>query len=257
MTEALFVPQGDGRYLATEHTGGPWDPRLQHGGPPAALLVHELQRLPGLGGPMVRVAVDILGPVPVGELAVRAEVTRPGRSVELLTAELIAGGRPAVRASAWRVADRTLELPAGAGRPPEAAPERPDTELPDSPGPGGLLAAMAWRVTDGAWGQPGPMTVWARLRLPLVADEDTSPLSRLMVLADCGNGVSGELPLDSWLYINPDLDVHLLRPPAGEWFCIEAQTSLHARGFGLATSRLFDVDGQVGHGSQSLYVAPR
>lgn len=257
MTEALFLPLGDGHYLATEHTSGPWDPRLQHGGPPAALLADAIDDLPGLTGPVTRVAVDILGPVPVGEIEVRAEVTRPGRSVELLTAELVAGGRLAVRASAWRLVKRELDLPADAGRPPVPAPVMPDAELPESPGPGGLLAAMAWRVSEGSWGEPGPMTVWGRLRLPLVAGKPTLPLSALLVLADCGNGASGELPLDQWLYINPDLNVHLLRPPAGDWFCLQAETGLSRHGLGLATSRLYDIGGLVGHGAQSLYLAPR
>jgi len=257
VTDALFRPLGAGRYEATEHTSGPWDPRLQHGGPPAALLADAITRLPGLTGPITRIAVDILGPTPVGEVHVAAQVARPGRSVELLTAELVAGGRPAVRASAWRVVEQELRLPAGAGTGPAPPPPLPADELTKPPGAGGLLAAMSWRVVSGNWAEQGPMTVWGRLDLPLVAGEPTGPLSRLMVLADCGNGVSAELPIGEWLYINPDLVVHLTRPPGGEWFCLQARTALHERGFGLATSRLYDEAGPVGFGAQSLFLSRR
>ena len=100
--------------------------------------------------------------------------------------------------------------------------------------------------------------MWARMRGPLVDGEQPSGLQRLMVLADCGNGISSALPLDGWLFINPDLSVHLTRPPEGEWLCLQAQTRVDAaRGFGLASSRLFDRQGQVAVGAQSLFVASR
>src|SRR5512133_2404155 len=38
MSEAFFEVRGPGRFRATELTRGPWDPGLQHAGPPAALL---------------------------------------------------------------------------------------------------------------------------------------------------------------------------------------------------------------------------
>ena len=39
---ALYVPTDDG-FEATALTIGPWDPRLQHAGPPAALLAREAE----------------------------------------------------------------------------------------------------------------------------------------------------------------------------------------------------------------------
>jgi len=63
------------------------------------------------------------GPVPVGELTLRSEVTRPGRSVELVEAVLTAGGRTppaappggsaAPPAPPSRRADRRPARPAG------------------------------------------------------------------------------------------------------------------------------------------------
>ena len=255
--DAFFVPLGDRRFASTEHTGGPWDPTLQHGGPPAALLARTIEQEPAQWPAVVaRMSVDILGPVPVDEVEVRARVLRPGRSVELLQAELDAGGRVAVRATAWRVREAWHELPA---RPvvPHPVPRFPDADAVIPDWPGGYLRAMQWRVADGAWNAPGPATVWGRMRVPLVPDEEPSGLQRVMALADSGNGVSNVLPQGDWLFINPDLTVHMAAEPQGEWICLDAATSVDPHGFGLATSRLFDREQLVARGAQSLYVGPR
>ena len=90
MTDAYFEPLGDGRFRATEHTSGPWDPGSQHAGPPSALLARALEALaPDPARMLARVTLEILGPVPVDEVEVQAAVVRPGRSVEMLEAELL------------------------------------------------------------------------------------------------------------------------------------------------------------------------
>lgn len=104
---------------------------------------------------------------------------------------------------------------------------------------------------------PGPAAVWAKMRYPLVADEEPTPLERVLAIADSGNGVSWELDLNRWHFINPELTVHLHREAVGEWICLDAQTTISAGGAGLATSVLSDLDGPVGVGAQSLLVAPR
>ena len=42
--DAFYRPLGPGRYLATAHCGGPWDPALQHAGPPEALIASPFNR---------------------------------------------------------------------------------------------------------------------------------------------------------------------------------------------------------------------
>src|SRR3954447_5189490 len=77
--DAFYLPLGDGRFISTEHTGGPWDPRLQHAGPPSALMTRAIEAAPGAWpGHVVRVSVDILGPVPVAEVGVRTQTLRSG-----------------------------------------------------------------------------------------------------------------------------------------------------------------------------------
>jgi hypothetical protein len=254
--EPFYVPLGDDRWSSTVHTTGPWDARSQHGGPPAALLGRAIERCAPRDDVLVaRMTVEILGAVPVGEVAVRSRVLRPGRSVELVEAVLSAGGRDAARASAWRVKRTAQE-----GVPPRGtpAPPMPDESAP-LPGGGwvdGYLSAVEWRFAVGRFDAAGPATVWTRLRHPLVPDEEPSPLQRVLAVADSGNGLSSELDL-SWYFINPELTVHLHREVVGEWVCVAAQTAISPGGAGLATTVLHDLDGPVGVGAQSLLVAPR
>lgn len=259
MTSAYYLPTTDDQvFTATDATGGPWDAMLQHGGPPSALLAraaeHEAGRWPCT---VVRMAVEILGPVPVGEVSVASHVARPGRSVELVEAELSVGGRVAVRARAWRIRRAELDLPPIVAVPSERPP-MPETPAPPPEGwPGGFVRSLDARFSAGGWQLPGPATMWARMRPQLVDGEEPSGLQRLMTLADCGNGVSSALPIGDWVFINPDLTVHLCRYPSGEWLCIDAATTAVRHGFGLATSTLYDEYGRVGHGAQSLFIDAR
>jgi hypothetical protein len=252
--EAFYLPAGPDRYLATEHTVGPWTSTDQHGGPPAALLVRAIERLLPAGDWVLgRISIDLLGPVPVAEATIAARELRPGRAVRLLEAELSVGGRVAARATAWwhRHGDT-----GAVATPVPSAPIRPSAADPPD-WPGGYLAAIEWRWVSGHFQEPGPATVWARQRVPLLPDEPTSPTQRVLVIADSGNGVSNRLPMQSWLFINTELTVHLLRPPAGEWLCLEADTRIGTDGTGLAVSRLGDDRGEFGRGAQALVVRPR
>jgi Thioesterase-like superfamily len=255
MTEAFYESLGGGRYRAGDHTRGPWDPEFQHAGPPAALLGRALERCePRDGMVFARLTFDILGPIPVGEVVVAARVARPGRSVELLEGELTAAGRAAVIVRAWRV--RAADAPTVGDAQP---PPRPSGAAPPPPGLDrfGYGDAVEMRFAAGSWAQPGPATVWTRLRHPLLADEQLTGLQRVLAVADSGNGVSGVLALDKWLYINPELTLHVQREAQGEWICLDAVTTISAGGAGVARSVLSDDDGVVGHGAQSLLVRPR
>jgi hypothetical protein len=136
--------------------------------------------------------------------------------------------------------------------------------VPELPAPrgdeawtGGYLQAMEWRWLRGHFTEAGPATVWTRMRIPLVEGEEPTPTQRVLVTADSGNGVSGVLPLAGWLYVNTELTVHLLRPPVGEWVCLDAVTEIGPTGGGVAASTLSDAAGPVGRGAQALLVRPR
>ena len=96
-----------------------------------------------------------------------------------------------------------------------------------------------------------------RMRQPLVAGEEPSPLQRVLVVADVGNGVSAVLDWRRYLFINVDLTVHLERMPEGEWVCVDAVTLPQPNGVGTAESVLSDERGRIGRAIQTLLVAER
>ena len=259
MTLAFYEPAGDDVFRSTPATAGPWDPAAQHGGPPSALIGRALERCqPRADTRLARVTVEILGPVPVGELRVRARVARPGRRVELVEAAVESGGREVLRATGWRIAIAAGKCPAI--RHPNAPPPRPASAQDfsfDGADGFGYGDAVEWRFASGAPDRPGPAAVWTRLRGGVVAGEEPTGWQRVLAVADSGNGISAELPLRQWLFINPELTVHLVRPPVGEWVCVQARTTASADGIGLAQTAISDLDGRIGAGAQSLLVAPR
>lgn len=256
MTEAIFERLGDGVFSATEYARGPWDPNAQHGGAPAALLAGELENHePQPHMRIVRVTYELLRPVSLGELHVSTEMVRPGKRVQLLDAALSApDGTELVRARAVRVA----RAPLGAGTLVEETPAAPEN-FPTSPAPWGEKAlpggGVEIRFTEGALNKPGPATAWFRLRVPVIAGEQPTPLQRLMVAADFPNGISSELDWHEWLFINPDLTVYVEREPRGEWVALQAHTRITEGETALAQAVLFDTEGRVGRSLQSLYVA--
>jgi hypothetical protein len=263
VADAFFVPTDDPeRFLATPYTEGPWDAGLQHAGPPCALVARAVERLPTTTpgtASVARLTVEILGAVPVTEVTVRAAVARPGRSVELVEADLLADDRLVLRARAWRIRDAAVDLPdealVGPAQPPARPPE--PTAFVDPLWQAGYLRAIEWRFVEGHFERPGPATVWARQRVPLVAGEEPTGLQRLMALADSGNGLSRTLDMADWWFINTELTVHLFRQPVGEWMCVQASTTLGRHGVGLAETVLSDDEGAVGRGAQALLVGRR
>jgi hypothetical protein len=259
--EPFYERAGD-RFLATELTRGPWDPGAQHAGPPAALLGREIERLPDAAEFQVgRVTCEILRSVPIAPLLVSARVVRPGRRVQLVEAELRDGdGEPLMRASAWRIRTAEVKIPAEAmvAWPPPPGPEQgSEAEFFPTGQELGYHSAMECRFVAGGFVEPGPATVWLRMRHPLLAGEQPSPLQRVLIAADVGNGVSASLDYQRYLFINVDLTVHLERMPEGEWVCVDAMTLPQPHGVGTAESVLSDRRGRLGRALQTLLISQR
>jgi Thioesterase-like superfamily len=262
LPRALYVPADDG-YEATALTIGPWDPGLQHAGPPAALLAREVERTGGIeGGQAVRLAYDILGPVPVGPVSVRASVVRPGRRIELVEAVLSgADERPLMRLTAWRMRvreDGVVPPPAVAAHPAPAGPEESRQE------DAGFFAtdvayhrALDWRFAAGSFNSPGPATAWTSPRCELVEGEPITALEHLLVMTDAASGISAALDWTRATFANVDLTVALHRPPRGDWLGMDATTVLGDTGAAQCFAVLFDADGPVGRSAQALFVEPR
>ncbi len=237
-------------------TAGPWSTTAQHGGPPAALLARAIEHLPEATGAVVgRFTMDLWGPVPMTPVRVRAVLLRPGRSVRLVEAELVdvARDRVVATAHAW------LFPVTDAGPAPVTDP------LPHGPADGvrrerprgwsgGYLDAIEWSWMSGRLDAPGAGVVW--MRSPdLVEGEAISPVQRLLACVDSASGAGAALDVAEWKFLNTDLTVHVLRPPIGEWVCLDARTTLGPGSVGIATSDVYDEVGLVARSTQALLVA--
>jgi Thioesterase-like superfamily len=265
--DPIFIPSGSGqagrhRYHATELARGPWDPESQHGGAPAALLMHALDELPGREQlELARITYEFMRPVPLGDLDVHAEVVRDGRRVQMLEASVHRpDGTEVVRARALRV-QRAQDVPPEAAStvPPPPPPPEDGTEsdFPVRGGPMFSTHAMEIRFVQGGFHETGPATAWFRLRHPLLAGLEPTALERLAAAGDFGNGIASQVSWEEYVFINPDLTLYIERDPAGEWIGLESSMRIGAAGVGLAESVVFDRRGRVGRALQSLVIARR
>ncbi|MFC4604532.1 thioesterase family protein [Rhodococcus kronopolitis] len=265
---SYYVPLGrdaDGteRFASTPLTVSTWADTMQHGAPPSALLVRALERCqPREDARLTRVVVEILGPVPIAEIEVRAWVDRPGRRVELVVAELWAAGpdgtaRAVARGTGWRMqtADTVAAVHTGE---PVLAPvsQAHEVEMSGEFWGTGFVTSLDWRWLAEIGGR-GPGQVWARPTPVLVEGETLSPVQRLFTVADVANGVGAKLDPSKWTYLNTDLTVHLFREPEGEWVGISAETSYGPDGVGMCAGVLHDESGPVGRINQTLQIRRR
>ena len=101
---------------------------------------------------LARVTVEILGAVPITEIEASTSVSGRGARCELLAGEVRAGGRPVLRARAWRV----LRSPVGDRR--RAFCRWPCLQADEAPPPTlgetfGYAHAVEWRWAVGGWEQ--------------------------------------------------------------------------------------------------------
>jgi hypothetical protein len=261
--EPLFVPDG-GRLVPSEHTRGPWDDRHQHGGPAAALAARAVEAEVGSGFTVTRLTIELQRPVPIAPLTVTSQVTKPGRRVVRAEVTIAAGDETVVVARA--VAIRHADLPVGDEAPddgratvPEPGPEH-GTSLGFgviNEGPVFHRTGMDIRIVAGEPGRPGPKRAWLRLARPVVAGEEPSGLQRAAAAADFGNGLAWVLPYERWIFVNPDLTIHLARRPQGEWIALDATTLVSDEGTAMAEGVLYDRAGRLGRSAQSLILESR
>ncbi|MGF1427169.1 thioesterase family protein [Kitasatospora sp. LaBMicrA B282] len=258
--ESFYRNLGADRFESTGHTAGPWSPEAQHAGPPSALLGRAFERhQPREGFRIARVTLDIPRPVPVAELTVAVRTVRSGGRSELLEGELTAQGEVVMVARAWRMAASPQDTPALRPEPlpqPLPGPQSPDRLRGTAQN--GYVAAMEWRWPgETTFDHPGPGTVWARQRHPLVAGEADTPLTRALTLADSNWAVAFELDHVRQQVINTDVTLALHRDPVGEWLFLSSATAASPLGSGLALGRMDDELGDCGRVLQTLFVAGR
>jgi Thioesterase-like superfamily len=118
------------------------------------------------------------------------------------------------------------------------------------------LSAVEFKFVSGNFGELGPACAWGRPLVPLLDGEELTPMSRALLLADSGNGLSMTLDPARFIFINVDLTVALQRDPEGQWLLLESVTTTGGTGTGLARTQLSDASGAAGTALQTLLVAP-
>jgi hypothetical protein len=245
---------------STDGTRSNWDPEIQHGSPPLALMTKLIEELAADSGLRVgRVTLDILGAIPVVPVRVRAWVERPGSRISMMAAEMSAprpdgAQRTVARVTAWLLAPSDTADAVTDRYPPLVEGE--SAAVPHSwEGAEGYLETVSWRRQRTADGESNE--VWLSPLVPLVDSEPTTALQRLAMVVDSANGAGAALDPEKFVFMNTDTVVHLHRLPAGNDFGLRARGSIGPDGIGVTTADLFDRDGFVGTSAQTLLVQRR
>lgn len=258
----LYQRRGDA-FEPTGLTRGPWDERVQHGGPPSALLLSRLAAAlaedPGFA--VVRLTTEFLRPVPLAPLRVEVEPSTGGRRVRRVRARLIAEATVMEATAVFVREDPDLD---------HTTLVRPGTADEPWPEPEGLapfaFPFFSWeeayhraidvRVVDAPWGTT-PVRCWARPVVGLVDGEPPSPEEAVVLIADAESGMGPPLDPLAWSYVNPDLTVYFGRRPTAGWIGYAIRSRADGAGIGLAESELRDATGVFGQCAQSLVLARR
>lgn len=253
--EAYYRHLGGDTYESTIHAQGAWQPEEQHMAPASGILAHVLEQCsPREDMRMARISYDILGMIHGGEFTASAEVIRPGRTIELLQAELVAKGRTAIRATAWRLQKGDTSAVAALEDKPMPGPDQATVWDGMSEWPGGFIESLDMRILEGH--RRGRGQVWVRSPYDMVEGVPTSDLVRLMGLVDTANGIASRVRpgADSYMFPNVDLQIHLHRQPKGPWLGLDNRVTFGTDGIGLTSTILHDVDGPFGRAEQLLTI---
>ncbi|KXP14961.1 thioesterase family protein [Tsukamurella pseudospumae] len=251
----------------TRASASVWADTMQHGAPPAAIMVRAMEKLVGDGARVSRVTIDLLGVVPITRTRVRAWVSRPGRTISLIAAEMdcVDGSgeyRTVARAQAWALAASDTTAIAR-----DLSPAIAPLDAVPGPVPGffahlqdqGFLSACEWRFVTDPGAPDGPKQCWIRPKMPLVAGEAPSPLVQVFSVVDAANGISAYLDPTAVTWMNMDMTVHFHRSPqpVDGWVGLFGDQLVGGEGIGTTVSRMYDGAGAFAVGAQTLLVAAR
>ena len=246
---------GEGRYRSTIHAQGAWNAHEQHMAPATGVISHELMNFqPREGMRMARLNLEIYGLIHAGECEVRTRMLRPGRTIELVEAEMVTQGRTSIVARAWRLATGDSSSVAGVEDAGIPGPQDCEPYHASEMWPGGYIRGLEMRAAPGH--RPGKGTVWLRNPFSMVKGINSPDVVRLLGMVDTANGVAprSEPGPNSWMFPNVDLQVHMYRQPEGEWLGVQAQQSYGNDGIGLTSAVLHDLAGPFGRSEQILTV---
>lgn len=256
--EAYFERRVDGGFTPTGHVSGAWNPDEQHIAPTMGLLAHliEQDHTARRGGELrlARFSAEILGVLTMDAVTVTIRVIRPGRTIELVEAELAQHGRTAVLARAWLLQRTNTSAIDG-------------TTLERMPAPDGFTEGTFAKRWMGAFVasvetrtehiDDRHMHCWVRPRLAVLAGEEVSPLARAIGVLDIANGQVPWADPARVLFPNIDLSASIFRDPAPGWIGLDVHVSVGPDGTGTTASVIHDEQGPLGTLTQTLTVRPR
>ncbi|AKT52527.1 thioesterase [Arsenicicoccus sp. oral taxon 190] len=259
-----YAALGEGRYQPTLHAQGAWNDWEQHMAPASGLLVHALEQHEVRADmQLARITFEILGVIPAAEVRIECRTVRPGRTIELVEATMLAptvtsdgayADKPVVRATAWRLIQQDTTEVAGGFQPGLPAPDQAEPWDSTTIWGGGFIRSLDFRSVEG--GVPGRGKAWVGTDLGLVDGEESSEVARFLGLVDTANGIAVRQHPGEWMFPNVDLTVHLFRRPRFGWLGLDTQVTFGETGLGLTSSDLYDEDGPVGRVEQILTVRP-
>lgn len=261
----VYIPTNQPNvYESTPLANAGWYDEGQHGGAFTALVAGHLETIPTLADMEVsRITVELFRVVPIVPLRIEHDVVREGKKIQTITARVFDPADSLLSiVTMQRLRVTPLDLP------DDIEPLRPDLPPPE---PQKAALGEAWGVGDpnkvmfhrhamevqdsvGGFATKGPGAVWMRLLKPVIADRPNSAVQRIVATADFANGVSRALDMDTWVFMNPDLTIHITRYPEGEWIGLSAESSYGSLGRGVATGRIWDTSGFVGRSTQTLFL---
>lgn len=260
--EAVFRVVGD-QVLARPYAAGPWDNTVQHGSAPTAFAVWAATQVE-TPVPMhiARVTMELMRPVPIGELSYATTILRSGRKIQLVGVSLHAGGHEVARASVMKIRSAATDLPDYV----DSSSLALDAAMPEActdPGLGfgennPFVQCMTLKLArGGGFEQLGPAAVWFHADRPMIEGHATTPEMLAAIGGDFCNGVASSLDFNKWTFINSDLTLSMSRPPIGDWVLVDGHSVFGPYGAGLSIGRLADRHGYFGRSIQSLVVEPR
>ena len=260
-TEAFFVRDGDA-FVPTPLAQGPWGSTVS-GNRVGGILAwaveqdtdhHELQP--------ARFTVDLLRPTAMAPVQVQTAVSREGRRLRLVDAQLVQNGDVVARAGALFL--RRSE------QPPDDVWTSPITMPPLPPEPAAppedahmFFWSYGLNTVEGSpgigfteWQQAsGPKYAWMRETRLLI---DGAPLTPFTRAAMAGDVVSS---LTHWgtgglKFINADYTVALSRLPEGPHIGLAALTHYSHAGVATGVATVFDSTGPIGSGMATAIANP-
>lgn len=251
---SYFTRVSDRAFAATHLVGGAWKADEQHIAAPMGLLAHLIESDHAARGgtlAMSRVSYDILGVIPLDVCEVDIRVVRPGRTIELVEATLSHGGRAALVARAWLLAEADTSDIEGTALAPIPARETMSPWSYAHDWKGDYVRSIE---TFRDQHEPGRAFGWARPLYPLLDSEPSSPTARMLGLIDTANGLTPREDPKAVMFPNLDLTVSLVRAPESEWVGYDTRVTFSDRGRGLTQTILHDETGPLGTVSQTLTV---